>query len=392
MSSAAKHVILPGQTIGILGGGQLGRMMALAGRAMGYRFVVLDPAPDSPAAQVADAQVEADYSDVKAARQLAKEADIITYEFENVDAQVASILSDEAYMPQGSHLLFITQHRIREKQTMEKAGVPVAKWRAVFTFNDLKTVFQESGQRGILKTTRGGYDGKGQWRIVPESRLEDIWNECQPYLRVHGQDEAGPLIYEWLVPFVREISVIVTRGVQGEQSLFPVIENHHQNGILYMSIVPARIPEEAVRLAQQAAVKIADQLQLVGTLAVEMFLTESGEVLVNELAPRPHNSGHLTIEACATSQFEQHIRAICGLPLAENRLLTPAVMVNVLGQHLHPLLEQIDRLPRNVKLHLYGKREPKVHRKMGHLTCLGDIDTALQFIGSSKIWATDSER
>ncbi|MBX5436387.1 MAG: 5-(carboxyamino)imidazole ribonucleotide synthase [Alicyclobacillaceae bacterium] len=392
----AGRVVLPGSLVGILGGGQLGRMMALEGRRMGYRFAVLDPTEDSPCGQVADIQVVAPYTDVDAARRLAEMADVITYEFENVDAGVASVLERTAYVPQGSRLLATTQHRLREKRALVAAGAPVAPFAPVGSLNDLRDALAVTGLPAVLKTCTGGYDGKGQWKITTPDDLEAVWAEAS---RAVGLPAAGaaagagaeamdaPLMVEGFVPFVHELSAIVARSPRGQVRTFPVAENIHRDHILHLSVVPARIPQDIQRQAQAFAERIAVSLGGVGLLAVEMFLTADGRLFVNELAPRPHNSGHYTYDACATSQFEQHLRAVCNLPLGSVRLLTPVVMVNILGEHVAPVLRVLPQLPDNVKVHLYGKHEAKSKRKMGHLNVLADsVEEALDTIRALDIW------
>lgn len=381
-------VILPGSTIGVLGGGQLGRMMANAGSAMGYRFVAMDPTPDSPAGQVGG-QIVAAYDDREAARELALQSDVITYEFENVDAGVAAMLMEESYVPQGSELLYTTQHRLREKRAIEAAGVQVAPYREIRSEQELREAVQAFGTPCVLKTATGGYDGKGQWVIRSLEEIADAYAA----LSQAGTD----LVLEQFIHFDKEISVIAARSPQGEIKAFPPAENIHVDNILHLSIVPARIGEELRCEAERLAVRIAEGLGVVGLIAVEMFVTPEGGLFVNELAPRPHNSGHYTMEACRTSQFEQHVRAVCGLPLGDVSLLTPVVMVNVLGQHVEPLLkrtaerdEAAERLGVAPKLHLYGKKDAVRKRKMGHVNVLApDTDAALQWIEETGIWAEE---
>ncbi len=381
-------VILPGSTIGVLGGGQLGRMMANAGSAMGYRFVAMDPTPDSPAGQVGG-QIVAAYDDREAARELARQSDVITYEFENVDAGVAAMLMEESYVPQGNELLYTTQHRLREKRAIEAAGVQVAPYREIRSEQELREAVQAFGTPCVLKTATGGYDGKGQWVI----RSLDETADAYASLSQAGTD----LVLEQFIHFDKEISVIAARSPQEEIKAFPPAENIHVDNILHLSIVPARIGEKLRREAERLAVRIAEGLGVVGLIAVEMFVTPEGGLFVNELAPRPHNSGHYTMEACRTSQFEQHVRAVCGLPLGDASLLTPVVMVNVLGQHVEPLLkrtaerdEAAERLGVAPKLHLYGKKDAVRKRKMGHVNVLApDTDAALRWIEETGIWAEE---
>lgn len=377
--------LLPGSTIGILGGGQLGRMMANAGSAMGYRFIALDPTPDAPTGQVAE-QIVAAYDNHDAARELAKRSDVITYEFENVDADVAAMLMAESYVPQGSELLYTTQHRLREKRAIEAAGVRVAPYREIRSADELREAVAAFGTPCVLKTAMGGYDGKGQWVIRSESEIEEAY-ETLARARVQ-------LVLEQFIRFDKEISVIAARSPQGEIKVFPVAENIHVDNILHLSIVPARITEDLQQQAERLAERIAEGLGVVGLIAVELFVTADGELFVNELAPRPHNSGHYTMEACRTSQFEQHVRAVCNLPLGDTTLMSPVVMVNVLGEHVAPLLEltaradeAAKRLKVAPKLHLYGKKEAVVKRKMGHVNVLAETtDAALSWIEETTIW------
>lgn len=377
--------ILPGSTIGILGGGQLGRMLAHAGSRLGYRFVTLDPTPDSPCGQTAE-QIVARYDDREAARELARRSDVITYEFENVDSGVAAMLEAESYVPQGSALLYTTQHRLREKRAIEAAGARVAPYAEVTSLVSLREAAARLGLPAVLKTATGGYDGKGQWVLREESELEPAWTEAE---RVGTE-----LVLEKFISFEKEISVIAARRPSGEIKTFPPAENVHVHNILHLSIVPARIGDEVRREAERLAVSIAETLGVVGLIAVEMFVAADGSLYVNELAPRPHNSGHYTLEASRTSQFEQHIRAICDLPLGDPGLLTPVVMANVLGEHVEPLLEwmasrdpEAERLGVEPKVHLYGKAEAKHKRKMGHVNVLApNVEAALAWIAQSNIW------
>ncbi|MNC07049.1 N5-carboxyaminoimidazole ribonucleotide synthase [compost metagenome] len=389
---AAPLTLLPGQTtIGVLGGGQLGRMMALDGIAMGYRFVALDPAPDAPCGQVTP-QITAAYNDQGAARELARRADVITYEFENVDAGVAALLTEESYVPQGSELLYTTQHRLREKAAIEAAGVPVAPYRKVGSLAELTAAAAGLGLPCVLKTATGGYDGKGQAVIRQPEELEAAFRQVAPGA-AEGAD-APELVLEKFVKFQCEISVIAARSASGEVKSFPPAENIHVNNILHLSIVPARVSAELQQRACELAERLVAGLNAVGLLAVEMFVTEDGEIFVNELAPRPHNSGHYTMDACATSQFEQHIRAICNLPLGDTRLLSPVVMVNVLGQHLDGAIErtgQADEAAGKLgvapKLHIYGKTESKTGRKMGHINLLcKDTGDGLSWVEQTNLW------
>lgn len=378
----SNEVILPGQTIGIIGGGQLGRMMALSARAMGYRIAVIDPNEDSPCCQVADFKIVADYDDMDAIRELAAKSDVITYEFENIDSHALAWLCEYANVPQGNALLEITQDRVSEKRAIEAAGVQVAPYAVIHSIHDIYEFIERVGFPVVLKTARDGYDGKGQYVI---KEMQDV--EKAVHLLDHGQ-----CILEKWVPFKKEISVIMTRNSNDEIAVFPVAENIHLDNILHQTIVPARISSFAEEKAIQYAKKLADAFELIGTLAVEMFLTEDDSIYINELAPRPHNSGHYTIEACVTSQFEQHIRAVCHLPLGSTELLKPAVMVNILGEHQSGILEKIAEVP-NWKIHFYGKKDAKLKRKMGHVTILRDsVEVAIAEIANSLIWEKTTER
>jgi len=370
-------MIFPGQTIGIIGGGQLGRMMALSAKEAGYKIAVLEPTMDSPCGQVADIRIVAPYDDEAALEELADVSDVITFEFENIDYEGLKRLTEIAYVPQGAELVRITQNRVTEKAAIVEAGCPVAPYIVAENYDELVKQIDKIGYPSIVKTALGGYDGKGQQLL---NSKEDL--PLAKELFEHAQ-----CVAEGFVSFEKEISVIVQRNGQGETYCLPVGENIHVHHILHETIVPARIADETYMRAVEAAKKIADYLQLVGTLAVEMFVLENGEIVINELAPRPHNSGHYSIEACNVSQFGQHIRAICGWPLRVPKLMQPSIMVNVLGQHVMPLSNSISKHP-DWSIHLYGKTEAKVNRKMGHVTILTDnIDDTLNEIEHSGIWS-----
>ena len=355
-------MILPGATIGIIGGGQLGQMLAQEAVSMGFSVVVLDPTPGCPASAVAD-QIVADYDDVQAVLQLARRSDVVTYEFENVDAGALLQASDVTLVPQGTRALETCQDRGAEKQFLTKAQVPVANYQLVDSAEELHAALRQVHLPSVLKTRRGGYDGKGQ--VVLKSGDKDALRQAEELAQ-----SAGCVLEEW-VPFEREISVVVARNSKGEIRCFPASRNEHRNNILHRSIVPAGISEETQESADQLASKIAEEMGLIGVMGVEMFALENGELLVNELAPRPHNSGHYTIEACDHSQYAAHVRAICGWPLPVPRLLSPAVMTNILGEDMDGALKQISRRP-DWNYHLYGKDESKPGRKMGHITVLTD--------------------
>lgn len=359
--SLNRNKILPGATIGIIGGGQLGRMMAIAARQLGYRIAVLDPTEDCPCGQLADVEITANYDDLDAIKQLAAVSDVITYEFENIDYQALHWLEKNANLPQKSSLLLLTQDRETEKAAIEQAGCEVAPYKIVQSEEELSQAIELLGYPNVVKTCRGGYDGKGQVVIRTDQDIEDAAKLLL----------LGTCIVEKWVPFEKEISVIVTRSKTGETKTFPVAENIHKDNILYQSIVPARVNEDVLIKAENLAVKLSNSFELVGTLAVEMFLTEDGEIYINELAPRPHNSGHYTIDLCETDQFEQHIRSICQLPLGHTTLLQCGLMVNILGEDL-PIVEENISLLEIAKLHLYGKKDPAPKRKMGHITIMTD--------------------
>ena len=358
------RTFLPGAKIGVMGGGQLGRMFAIAARRMGYQVHVFSPEENGPAAQLSDRATVADYNDERAVKQFAKQVDVMTFEFENIPVQTAEWCADECEVRPAGSILHIAQNRLREKNFLSAAGIPVAPFRAVRSAHELADAVSQIGRPAILKTAAFGYDGKGQQTITAREDFEEIW----------GSSSADELVLEGAVDFEKEVSVIVARGLDGATAAFPVCENLHRNHILDITVVPARVEERIEREAADLARSIAAKLEFVGLLAVEMFLKLDGELLVNELAPRPHNSGHWTIEACATSQFEQHVRAVCGLPLGSTEILQPVAMANLLGdvwQRGEPDWSAALRVP-GVHLHLYGKHEPRPRRKMGHLTAFGD--------------------
>lgn len=367
-------MIQPGEVIGIVGGGQLARMSGLAARAMGYRVVIADPDPDCPAAAAADQVVTARLDDPEGIAPLAALSAAVTYEFENISPAVLDKLGDSVPVRPGRHLLSVCQHRIREKSSLTEMGIPVAPWRPVQSLEEFRGALAEIGVPCVLKTATEGYDGKGQVVIREASAGEEAF----------AQLAGRPLILEGFISFEREVSVIVARNEQGEIATFPVAENIHQENILAVSIVPARIAPETEQAARALAVRIAERLELVGVLGVEMFALPDGSLLVNELAPRPHNSGHYTMDACTTSQFEQHIRAVAGLPLGSTHLLSPVVMVNIMGED-YPLNVAGALADPHVKLHLYGKREARHKRKMGHINVLGQtVEEALERADAAK--------
>ncbi|HEL1118130.1 TPA: 5-(carboxyamino)imidazole ribonucleotide synthase [Streptococcus equi subsp. zooepidemicus] len=351
------------KTIGIIGGGQLGQMMAISAIYMGHKVITLDPTADCPASRVSEVIV-APYSDVEALRQLAERCDILTYEFENVDADALDTVVKEEQLPQGTELLRISQNRIFEKDFLaNKASAAVAPYKVVTSSLDLENL--DFSKKYVLKTATGGYDGHGQVVIRTEADLE----------KANQLAHSTECVLEEFVSFDREISVIIS-GNGKEVTVFPVQENSHRNNILSKTIVPARISEDLSAKAQAMAVKIAEQLNLFGTLCVEMFVA-GDEILVNEIAPRPHNSGHYSIEACDFSQFDTHILGVLGQPLSAIKLHAPAVMLNVLGQHMEQAQAYITENP-SAHLHLYGKIEAKHNRKMGHVTVLGGDEESVK--------------
>lgn len=374
-------ILNPSSTIGIIGGGQLGRMLAIAARQMDYKTIVLDPDINCPTSHVADGQVVEAYESRDASRQLARCTDVVTYEFENVDADSVSAASELKPVHPSPDVLRTTQHRLHEKNALLKAGIPVAPFRNVESLKDLKNASNALGYPMVLKTATQGYDGKGQVIIT---RAEDIE---QSYEKLNkGRTE---LIVEQFIPFKMEISTICARTVDGKTATFPPSENIHTNHILDVSIVPARIDESVIENARTLAADIALQLDVVGLISVEMFVTQQNEILVNELAPRPHNSGHYTMDGCDTSQFEQLVRVLAGMPIVEPKLHSPTVMVNLLGEVWddtdgNPDWERALELP-GVSLHLYGKSEARKGRKMGHINVVADtVEDALYIATESR--------
>lgn len=355
--------IFPGATIGMLGGGQLGRMSLLAGRRMGYRFVVLDPAGEScPAAPVADSVIAADFDDEAALARFADQVDVVTVEFENVSATAMAFLEKRVPVRPGPEVLATCQHRRREKEFLQGAGFPCAPFRVVDSVESLAGAVSELGTPCVLKTAAFGYDGKGQIKLRGGEDPSAVWQEL-------GADVG--VLEKW-IGFEGEFSVICARNASGDEEVFPVAENIHRNHILHTTIAPGRLGGSAALAAQELAMAIARKLGVIGLLAVELFYTDRGWI-VNELAPRPHNSGHATFDAGRTSQFEQHIRAVCNLPLGNPNLFSPIVMVNLLGdlwKNGTPDWSRVWQVP-DAKLHLYGKEAAKPGRKMGHFTVSG---------------------
>ena len=366
----------PGSTIGIVGGGQLGRMMAISARYKGYRVGVLDPVIDCPTSQVADFQIIGDYDDKDKFSELAANSDVVTYEFENVDVDAINHIIETVPVPQGVDLLAISQDRLLEKEFLEAQGIVIAPYATIIHPSDVASSIETLGYPAVLKTTRGGYDGKGQYVIYSQS---DVASALE-LLR------SSTCVLEAMIAFEKEISIIISGNGNGNYTVFPVSENIHRNNILFETIVPARVDDEVAVEAKRIARQIAEGLNLAGTLCVEMFLTQEGAIYVNEIAPRPHNSGHYSIEACSQSQFDTHIKGICGLELGDVNLLSPAVMVNILGDEYYQTLDLVDQKP-NWDFHYYGKSEAKKGRKMGHVTILTkNISDTLEAVYQTKVW------
>ena len=356
-------MIGPGATIGVLGSGQLGRMFAIAARRMGYRVHTFSPDDDTPTGQVADVEITARYDDLDALRAFARNVDVVTFEFENVPIEAVAAAEEHAPVRPGGAALHTAQQRAREKAFLADHGFPTVPFARAATLDELSAAVARVGTPAVVKTAAFGYDGKGQHKVTTPADVERIWTAI-------GRQEA---VVEAFVCLQAEISVIAARGLDGEIVEYPPFENRHRNHILDLTTCPAAVPEPIGRHATDIARAILEELQYVGLLCVEFFVTTDGELLVNELAPRPHNSGHLTFDAAVTSQFEQQVRAICGLPLGSTELLRPAAMVNLLGDLWaggEPNWAGAFRFS-DVKLHLYGKSEPRAGRKMGHITVLG---------------------
>lgn len=370
--------ILPGSTLGMLGGGQLGRMFTIAARTMGYEVVVLDPDKESPAGKLATTHICADYADKAALDKIAKSCDAITTEFENVPASTLEALAKTKPVRPGAKAISIAQDRIQEKNFLKDNGFYTAPFAVINSLEDLKNSISEIGTPAILKVSRFGYDGKGQFGINAESDIEKAWETL----------EGEACVLEQRMPLDIEVSVVLARSTESEIMTYPVAENIHEGGILDVSVVPARIDSALEEKVIKMAKDIATALDYVGVMAVEFFIS-NGELLVNEIAPRPHNSGHYTLDACMTDQFEQQVRAVCGLPLGETTLLSPVVMINMLGNIWHggnaPKWQKLLDHP-NVKLHLYGKHEARPGRKMGHFNVLAsNIDDALNLANDLKV-------
>lgn len=351
------QIVAPGATIGIFGDGQLGRMLAVAASSLGYKTHSFGPQPDSPASQVATAHTIAAYDDLEALNLFAQHVDVVTIEFENLPVESLERLAQIVPVMPGPKILTICQDRIQEKSFLENLSIPVAPWCSVHNSESAIAAFTALGKRpSILKSARLGYDGKGQAALQPED------DAGAAYIAL-GQ---VPAVLEERIEFACEISVIVVRGQDGQMVCYPPSENQHKNGILDVCLVPAGVSADLAAKAEDLAKKIAEGLSLVGLLCVEMFVTKKGQLLVNELAPRPHNSGHWTLDGCVTSQFEQTIRAVCGLPFGSVACFGKARMQNLIGDDILSWRKILGDA--NAKLHLYGKSEIKPGRKMGHVT------------------------
>ncbi|REJ68243.1 MAG: 5-(carboxyamino)imidazole ribonucleotide synthase [Planctomycetota bacterium] len=355
--------ILPGATIGVLGSGQLGRMFAIAARRMGYRVHVLSTEYDTPTGQVADLEIRATYDDVDEVTEFARGVDVVTFEFENVPTTTIEIVEAQVPVRPGGHVLHTTQNRLREKNFLRRAGLPVTEFHEVRALAELRSLCAD-GLPAVLKSAAWGYDGKGQSMIREIGEVETAWESV-------GSDCA---ILERFVDFECELSVVAARGLDGQFVHYQPILNIHRNHILDLSVSPSGLSPDVCRQAVEITREVFEQLDVVGVLCVEMFLTRDGRLLVNELAPRPHNSGHLTIDAHESCQFEQQVRSVCGLPLGSTKQLSPAAMVNLLGEcWVFGEPNWASALAgKGVKLHLYGKRDALPGRKMGHITVLAD--------------------
>ncbi len=378
MGKTLDNTLLPGATIGIIGGGQLGQMMSFSAKEMGFKVIILDPQENCSAAQVSDGQIVAEYDDFDKLIELAKQCDVLTYEFENVDADAINEVKKYTQVPQGTKALKATQNRVSEKNFIEASGFKVVPHIEITNIFEYHRGVEKLGAPVILKTIRGGYDGKGQ--ILIEDPEKVCFAEIEKLL-MHG-----PCMLEKKINLKKEVSVIVSANSHGETSIFPVIENVHRHNILHLSTCPADISEKSEQHIYQVGETLAHKLELVGTMCIEFFISESDEVFVNEIAPRPHNSGHLTIEACNISQFDAHIRGVCNLAMPKIELLKPAAMVNLLGQHLENAKNELAEHP-EWHFHDYGKDSVKDNRKMGHITILSDdLQATKQVIENNSIW------
>ena len=359
-AASRARIIAPGATLGVLGSGQLGRMFTIAARRMGYRVHTFSPDQDTPTGQVADREITAPYEDLEALRAFAEDVAVVTFEFENVPSDAVHALEGLVPVRPSRTALYTAQQRGREKAFLSERGFPTVPFARASTLAELQDGVARIGTPVVIKSAAFGYDGKGQHKITRPNEVERVWNAL----------EGREVLVERFVSLQAEISVIAARGLDGMVAEYPPFENRHSNHILDVTTAPALIPAAIAARAREIARAILEALDYIGLLCVEFFVTTDGDLLVNELAPRPHNSGHLTFDAAVTSQFEQQVRAICGLPLGSTELLRPAAMANLLGDlwaEGEPNWAAACRFP-DVKLHLYGKTQPRAGRKMGHLT------------------------
>lgn len=379
------NIILPNSTIGIFGSGQLGRMFAIEARKMGYRVHTYSHGRDTPTGQVADAETCAEYEDLDAVRQFARSVNVVTFEFENVPSATVEAAAQYVSVHPRGEILHTTQNRLREKTFLSQNGFPITPFRQIKTLEDLRKTVDEIGTPCVLKTAGFGYDGKGQAKIKTTADIEGAFESLR-------EAEA---VLEAFVDFEKEVSVVCARDQNGNFAHYGVIENEHADHILDVSFAPAVVSERIFKEAVEIARALADTLNYIGTLCIEFFLTKDEKLLVNELAPRPHNSGHLTFDACVTSQFEQQVRAVCGLPLGSTEFYKPAAMANLLGDiwnNGEPDWSRALADP-NIKLHLYGKKNPRSGRKMGHLTSIANTaDEAMRLVKTVKKNLTEGSR
>jgi len=366
-------MVLPEATLGVLGGGQLGRMFTIAARTMGYRVVVLDPDANSPAAELANEHICAAFDDHAALEKMGRACAVITTEFENVPAESLNFLAKFCPVRPSAKAVAIAQNRIREKTFLRDSGFETAAFAPINSIDEIVPALKKVGPSALLKISQFGYDGKGQASV----------NTLSEAIAAFEQMGRKPCVLEQRLNLKTEISVVVARSVNGETVAYPAAENSHVNGILDISVVPAQVSEKLAQQATRDACAVADKLDYCGVMAVEFFVVENDRLLINEIAPRPHNSGHYTMDACLTSQFDQQVRAMCGLPLGDARLLAPVAMVNILGDIWRdgaaPPWDAVLGEPR-AKLHLYGKHEARAGRKMGHFTCIGNsVQEAIYF-------------
>lgn len=366
-----KDIISPGSMLGVLGGGQLGAMFAVAARRLGYRVAVWDPDPDASALRVADQPISASFTDSEPLARFAGLVSAVTYEWENVPVAVVTALEQSVLVRPASRTLGLLQNRIAQKTFLVSHNLPVAPFRTVSKTNELMAAAEQIGFPNLCKTATAGYDGKGQWRLAGTKDASDLQEQFR-----RSSQPTNPWIIEKFLPFQKELSVLVIRGEDGDYRIYPVVENIHEAGILQTTKVPAEIDPGTAQRAANLGKQVVEVLNGMGVFCIEMFLMPDGRLFINEIAPRPHNSGHYTLDACTISQFEQQVRALCNLPLGEVRLLSSAVMVNLIGNDLTKVtmeqdLKNLLHTP-GAKLHVYGKRSIRPGRKMGHVTFLAE--------------------